>query len=177
MTDQPTNPEYLIIGQVTRPHGVRGELKLRIMTDYPERVGSLETVYVASSTDGKGAKPYSVRGMRMNKGNGLLRLDEITDRDAADRLRQQYILVSLQDAIPLDEDEFYLFQVIGMTVQLADGTVLGTVRDIIETGANDVYIVDSPEHGEVLFPITPETLIDHDTDARIVHVNLIDGLL
>jgi 16S rRNA processing protein RimM len=150
---------------------------VRLSTDYPEHVNDLTHVYIAKKPTGDGAKPYAVSGMRMNKAHGLLRLEDIDDRDQADRLRQLYVLVRFEDAVALEDDEFYLFQVIGMTVQTQDGYVVGTVKSVMETGANDVYVVDSPDHGEVLFPITVETLVSHDIEGGIVWVNLIDGLL
>ncbi|MEO0560936.1 MAG: ribosome maturation factor RimM [Chloroflexota bacterium] len=171
------SPKYLLLGQVTRPHGVRGELRIRILTDYPERIGKLQRVFTSRKADDKQPKPYVIEGMRMNKGHGLLRLEDINDRDTADRLRQHFILVSVEDAVPLGDDEFYLYQVLGMQIETGDGLKLGTIKDIIETGANDVYVVDSPTYGEVLFPITPETLIEHDIDNGVVYVNLIDGIL
>lgn len=171
------NPPYLLIGQITRPHGVRGELRVRLSTDYPDHVNELKHVYIGKKLSGEDAQPYAVSGLRMNKAHGLLRLEEINDRNQADRLRQLYVLVRFEDAVSLEDDEFYLFQVIGMSVQTQDGFTLGTVRRVMETGANDVYVVDSPEHGEVLFPITVETLISHDIEDGIIWVNIPDGLL
>jgi 16S rRNA processing protein RimM len=176
MTKQ-TSPEYLLLGQITRPHGIRGELRMRLLTDYPERIAELEHVYIGKRSNGDGAHPFKVAGMRMHQGLGLLRVDGITDRSAADRLRRQYVMVPLAEAIPLGDDEFYLFQVIGMHLETEGGYRLGTVTRVIETGANDVYVLDSPDYGEVLFPITIETLIEHDMAAGVVLVNIPDGLL
>lgn len=173
----PISPEYLLIGQITRPHGIRGEMRVRLMTDYPERVRNLEYVYVSKHDSGKDAKPLRVVGMRMHQVYGLLSVQEVNSREDADRMRQLYVLVRLADAVPLADDEFYLFQVVGLKMQTEDGLVLGIIQRVMETGANDVYIVQSEEYGEILFPITEETLIEHDIDGGVVYVRLLDGLL
>ncbi len=150
---------------------------MRILTDYPERIPKLDAVFLAKTVQGKDAKTFAVSGMRMHQGHGLLTLDGVKDRDDADRLRQLYVLVRLQDAIPLEDDEFYLYELIGLTMQTEDGYVLGTISNVLETGANDVYVVNSPEHGEVLFPAIDDTIIDHDIEKGVVVVNIPDGLL
>lgn len=160
-----------------RPHGVRGELRVRLLTDYPERIAELETVYLADSPDAKQPRPYHVAGMRMNGNFGLLRLHEVPDRTAAERYRGLYVLIDLEHAVPLEAGEFYLYQLIGLTVQTGDDQLLGTLTDVIETGANDVYVVDSPQYGEVLIPVTPETIVKTDIDAKLLTVNLPEGLL
>lgn len=170
-------PKYLLLGEVLRPHGVRGELRLRILTDYPERIGQLKTVYLGVDADDPKPKPYHVEAMRMNREYGLLKLREISDRDQADRLRQLFVMVPLADAVPLDEGEFYLYQLIGLTVKLEDGDTLGTLTDVIETGANDVYVIDSPQYGEVLIPAIDDTILKTDVGAGELIVRLPEGLL
>lgn len=150
---------------------------MRLMTDYPERIGELAQVYLGEQIQDDAPTPYTVQGMRMNKGNGLLRLEGIADRDAADRLRSLYVFVHIEDAVPLEEGEFYLYQLIGLQVQDESGFVVGTIENVMETGANDVYVIDSPDYGEVLFPAHEETIIDHDIENGIVIVNIPDGLL
>jgi 16S rRNA processing protein RimM len=173
----PPQPEYLLLGEILRPHGVMGEVKMRVLTAYPERISKLESVYLGSGTDGADARIYVVERSRMNQGYVLLKLQDIDDRNAADTLRQLYVMVSLDEAIPLEEGEFYLYQLIGLTVKTTDDETLGTLTEVLETGANDVYIVDSPQYGEVLIPATPETIIKTDIDGRTVIVKLPEGLL
>ncbi len=170
-------PEYLLLGEVLRPHGVRGELRLRILTDHPERINDLERVFVGRDPSQPNAQPYAVEQMRMNVEYGLLKLKGIDDRNQADRLRGMYVMIDLAHAVPLEEGEFYLYQLIGITVQTAQGEVLGTITDVLETGANDVYIVASPTYGEILIPDTEQTVLDIDVDAGVVVVELPDGLL
>ncbi len=170
-------PAYLLLGEVLRPHGIRGELRIRLLTDYPERIASLKTVYLADSPEAAKVKPYQVQGMRMNGGFGLLRLRDIDDRTQADRLRGLYLLIDIEHAVPLEEGEVYLYQLIGLTVQTQSGETLGTLKDVMETGANDVYVVDSPRYGEILIPVTEQTIVKTDVSTGLIVVNLPEGLL
>jgi 16S rRNA processing protein RimM len=86
-------------------------------------------------------------------------------------------MVSIEDAVPLDEGEVYLYQLIGMTVQTDDGRELGQITEVLETGANDVYIVKSPDYGEVLIPATDETILETNAETRRIVVKLPEGLL
>lgn len=170
-------PKYLIVGQILRPHGVQGELKIRLMTDYPERIRELGSVLLGRTADTDQVTTYQVERLRLQPEFGILKLEGIDDRDQAERLRMLLLLVTVENAVPLEEGEYYLFQLIGMTVKTQDGETLGTVSDVLETGANDVYIVDSPKHGEVLIPVTDETVLETDPKTRVITVKLPDGLL
>jgi 16S rRNA processing protein RimM len=170
-------PDYLLLGEVLRPHGVLGELRVRIMTDYPERIGELETVYLARDIAGTAARAFKVQKVRRHQGYALITLNGITNRDHVDPLRGLYVLVSIEDAVPLADDEIYLYQLIGMTVQTEEGRVLGELTDVIDTGANDVYVVASPDLGEILIPAIDETIIKTDTDNNTLIVKLLEGLL
>lgn len=171
------NPAYLLLGEVLRPHGIRGELRIRLLTDYPERIAQLETVYLADSPEPTKVVPYHVQGMRRNADYGLLKLREIPDRTQAERLRGLYVLIDIAHAIPLEADEFYLYQLIGLRVETNTGEALGTLVEVLETGANDVYIVDSPRYGEILIPVTGETIVKTDVQAGVMIVSLPEGLL
>jgi len=175
MTDD--QPTYLLIGEVLRPHGVAGELRVRVLTDYPERIVELDQIYLGTSPTSRKIKPHKLEKMRMHKGYALLKLARIDDRNLADRLRGLYVMVHIDEAIPLEDDEIYLYQLIGMRVQTTDGEDLGKITDVLETGANDVYIVNGGRYGEVLVPVTDETLIETDEINGIITVQLPDGLL
>lgn len=170
-------PAYLLLGEILRPHGVRGEVRMRILTDYPERINQLERVYVGDALEDMSPAPYTVEHMRMHQDYGLLKLKGVDDRDAADLLRELFVMIDIDNAIPLEEGEFYLFQLIGLTVRTVEGETLGELVDVLETGANDVYVVSSSGYGEILIPVTDDTILDTDIDAGVVTVKLPDGLL
>ncbi len=172
-----TEPEFLLLGEILRPHGIRGELRMRMLTDYPERISAIGSVFVGRSPNDSAAKRYRVQAMRMHKNYGLLKLKTIADRNDAEVLRGLFVMVRLEDAVPLEDGEFYLYQLIGMSVVTHDNVLLGSVTDIIETGANDVYVVHGTRYGEVLVPVTDETILETDVAARRIIVRLPEGLL
>jgi 16S rRNA processing protein RimM len=176
MTAAPS-PSYLLIGEILRPHGIVGELKMRVLTAYPERLRDLKTVYLADDPESQSPDVYTLTQVRYHHDYALIKLKEIPDRTAAERYRELFVLVAIDDAIPLETGEHYLFQLIGMTVQLETGETLGTLVDVMETGANDVYVVESDEYGEVLIPATEHTVLNTDAQARCITVRLPEGLL
>ncbi len=173
----PAGPRYLLLGEILRPHGIRGELRMRVLTDFPERIPTLAAVYIGVGPASPDVKPYQVEHMRMHQAYGLLKLQGVEDRSQAELLRDLLVMVPLENAVPLEPGEFYLYQLIGLAVETVDGEALGTLRDVIETGANDVYVVASPAHGEVLLPATDEVIVRVDIAAGVMVVNLIEGLL
>lgn len=176
MTPSPT-PPFLLLGRVLRPHGVRGELRVEVLTAYPERIGPGKTLYLGRDPqNATRATPYTVAQARRHQQYLILRFETITDRDAAERLRGQAVMVAFDDAVPLEEDEIYLFQLIGLQVITDTGEDLGHVKEIIETGANDVFVVTGPR-GEVLLPDIDECILDIDLDAGRMTVHVLDGLL
>ncbi|MBZ0294575.1 MAG: ribosome maturation factor RimM [Anaerolineae bacterium] len=175
--DTPSGPFYLLLGEILRPHGIRGELRVRILTDYPERMLEFDSVHIGTDPESPEAAIYQIEKLRLSKGYGLLKLEGIDDRNQAELLRDLYVMIDVDEAIPLEEGEFYLYQVIGLTVQTEQGQALGTIREVLETGANDVYIIDSPEYKEILLPVTPETVLNTDIQSGLVTVRLPEGLL
>jgi 16S rRNA processing protein RimM len=170
-------PPFLLLGRVLRPHGIRGELRIEVLTAYPERVVPAMCVYIGSDPkDAATAAEYEVTKVRTHQQYLILQLAGVLDRDTADLLRQKYVMIPLEDAVPLEEDEFYLYQAIGLSVHTVDHEFLGKIVEVLETGANDVYVVQGPR-GEVLLPAIDECVVDVDFDAGKMTVCLMDGLL
>jgi 16S rRNA processing protein RimM len=165
-------PEFLIVGRIIKPHGVRGDLAMKVITDYPERLPEIDTLYV-----GPAYEPYRVRRVRFHADGTLMLFEGIEDRDAAECLRGMMVYVHIDDAVPLEEGEYYLFQVIGSQVVTGDGQVLGTLTDLLETGANDVYVVTAPDGREILIPVIPEVVRHVDVNKKVVTIDLLDGLI
>jgi len=169
-------PPFLLLGRVLRPHGVRGELRLEIMTAYPERIVEGGRVFLGADPQDPGAaEERRVAHARRHQQFLILELEGITDRDEADAYREQYVMIPLEDAVPLEEGEFYLFQVLGIDVFTDEGEFLGRVSDVIETGANDVYVVHGPS-GEILLPDIEECILKVDIPANRMTVHLMEGL-
>ncbi len=164
-------PRYLTIGRVLKPWGVRGELKIEIMTDFPERFASLKTVYL-----GEDAKAFPVERARLHGKAALLKLKGIDTEQAAARLRDQLVQVPTEEAVPLPEGKFYLYQLIGLHVKTTQGQDIGEVTDILETGANDVYVVRQGER-EVLIPAIEPVVKKVDLANGELIIEPMEGLL
>ncbi|MGJ3240792.1 MAG: ribosome maturation factor RimM [Anaerolineae bacterium] len=178
MTNTQQQPHYLVLGEILRPHGVRGEMRMRVITDYPERlINQVKTVYLGTSADEADADTYTLKSARFHKDYLLITLDDVSDRNQADPLRGQLVMIDLDHAVPLAEGEYYLYQLIGLAVQTDTGIQLGKIQQVIETGANDVYVVKGREYGEILLPAHDETLINVDFEAGLVTMKLPEGLL
>ena len=170
-------PPFLLLGQVQRPHGVRGELRIEIMTAYPDRIVPGMEVYMGTDPqDTNSAVIYKITNVRSHQHLLILRLEGVDDRESADLLRKHYVMVTLEDAVPLEEGEYYLYQVIGLRVRTEDGEDLGQVAEVIETGANDVYVINGPR-GEILLPAIDECVREVDIEGGSITVHLLDGLL
>jgi 16S rRNA processing protein RimM len=167
----PSEPQFLAVGRVLRPHGLRGELRVEIHTDYPERFALYRQLYLGSAY-----VPYRLEGHRFHQGVVLLTLEGIDDRNKATALQGQWVWIAMDDAVPLEEGEYYLHQVLDLRVITVDGEELGWVAEIIETGANDVYVVHGAR-GEILLPAIPEVIVKVDVQAGKMTVRLLDGLV
>ena len=173
----PIKTDYLILGKIHRPHGIRGEVRMSLLTDFPERLLDMETVFLGKSPTDKKLRMVELEDVRFHKRYALLSLSGVESRDAAERLKGQMVMIDLASAVPLEEDEYYLYQLIDLMVQTEAGKQIGRIKDVMETGANDVYIVKNDVHGELLLPAHEETILKIDIEAGIVLMTLPEGLL
>lgn len=165
-------PTRLIIGKILKPFGVHGELKVEILTDFPKRFASLRQVFV-----GADAKLFSVERAHLhNDHTALVKLAGIDTPEQAGKLREQLLSVAIDDAVQLRDNQVYLFQTIGLTVKTTDGQTLGKIIDVLDTRANDVYIVDAGAR-EILIPAIPEIVREIDLARGEMIVQLIDGIV
>jgi len=171
-----TQPEfrYLAIGKIIRAHGLRGELSVMLLTDFPERFENMEWVYLGNELE---AEAYRLESHRWHKGRILLTLSGVTDRNQAEQLRGQLVQVPLEEAMPLPEGKFYLYELIGLQVMSTEGERLGAIANILETGANDVYVVEDDGQEKLLLPAIPDVVQSIDIANGQMVVNLIDGLI
>lgn len=169
-------PRYLAVGRVLRPHGVRGELRVGILTDYPERLGQHTDFYLAQPDSPDVVQCYPVEKLRRSKKVLLLKLAGCDDRNAADELRGMLVQIPIEEAVPLEEGEYYYFQLVGVRVEMENGEWLGQVTEVLETGANDVYVVQGPR-GEVLLPAVDDIVLELDLELKRMVVRLLPGTL
>ena len=170
-SEEPFDPAYVVIGRVTRPHGVRGEVRVEVHTDEPERFLWLEQVLLGEDS----LTPVGIENARFHQKAVILKLKGLETRDAAEALRNQLLLVPFEEAVPLEEDEVFLFQLVGLTVVTTEDEWLGEVTEVLQTGANDVLVVASPA-GELLIPDIPDVVLQVDLEIGRILVELPPGL-
>ncbi len=164
-------PVYLVIGFLRRPHGVHGEIIMDLHTDFPERIKSGRKVYIGDSYEA--ATFASVRA----HGDGLLvKLRGYDTPEAAGRFRNQWVYVRSSEVPPLPDGQYYNYELIGVDVVDDSGNALGKLEEILETGANDVYVVRDDAGKEILLPAIPSVILDLDMDRRLLKVHLLEGL-
>lgn len=167
-------PRYVAVGHIVAPHGIRGEVKVELMTDFPERYRPGAKFYLGDLA-GTAVTPVQVTAARPHQDAMLVKLASVPDRNAAELLRDQYLLILEEDLMVLGEHENYVHDLIGLQVFAADGEVLGELTEVLFTRANDVYVVTGPQ-GEVLLPALREVVLHVDLAARRMTVAVPDGL-
>lgn len=165
-------PEFLAVGKLHRPHGVHGEILMSVWTDFPERLVPGVLVYV-----GEDHKPVRIRSIRSHRDDLLISFEEYPVREEVGLLRNQVLMVKSSDRAPLEDGELYIHHIIGMrVVDDASDKYLGTVTEIIETGANDVYIVRCDSGSELLLPAIDSVILDIDIELHEMRVHILPGL-
>lgn len=166
--------DYLKVGVITTTHGVRGEVKVFPTTDSADRF--LELDFVLLDT-GKELRRLELERVKFFKNLAILKFRGIDNINDIEMYRGRDLWIPREMAQPLGEDENYIGDLIGMEVFLEDGSRFGKLLDVMETGANDVYVVSSEEHGEVLLPAIRECILDVDVKENRMTIRLMDGLL
>jgi len=174
---RPPAPRYLAVGLIVGAHGLRGELKVQLLTDDPHRFGQLERVLLGVE-DAEPA-PWPLASYRLHKGRALLQLEGCSDRTTAEALRGYLVQVPFAEAIPLEEGQYFEHQIMGLEVRTASGDCLGTVDEIIHTGSNQVYVVRGagPDLHELLIPAISGVVLEVDLEAGWLVVELPQGLV
>jgi 16S rRNA processing protein RimM len=165
-------PEYLVVGFLRRPHGVKGEILMDIQTDFPERLKTGLTVFV-----GEEYQPMVIASRRPHAAGMLVRFRGITTPENAGLYRNTWVYVPAANRPELPEGEYYHHQLIGLNVVTDEGRDLGILADILETGANDVYVVRDADGVEILLPAIPPVVLDVKLADRQIRVHLLDGLI
>lgn len=166
---------YLAVGHISGVHGLRGEVKVELYTDFPDRFSPGVVLFA-----GNHLEELTVRHARPHKGQMLLAFADIEDRDAADELRGQWLFVDEKNAVALEDDSYWIHDILGMTVFAEDGELLGVIQDVLFTGANEVYVVqrtlDADGVEELLLPAITDVVRQVNVEARTMTVHLLPGL-
>ena len=164
--------EYFRIGVITEPHGVHGELKVYPTTDDAAHLKKVKEYYMNTS---EGMELFHLQGMKLQNDRIILKFKEITDRDMAEKLRKKELFVDRAHAVPLNEDEYYISDLEGLNVYENDEKI-GTLAEVLRTGANDVYRIERTDGSEVLLPAIKQCILNVDIKEGRIDVSVMEGL-
>lgn len=167
-----SEPLFLAVGKLHRPHGVHGDMSMEVLTDFPERLSAGITLYIGSEHT-----PLQLKKVRRQNRGLLVSFQGVENPEATVVLRNQFVYVQTADRPTLPEGEYYHHQIIGLQVFTQQGDFLGTIVEILETGANDVFVIRPQNGREILIPNTDEVVLQIDIDQNRMTIHLLPGLL
>jgi 16S rRNA processing protein RimM len=165
-------PEYLVVGYLRRPHGVHGEMVMVVHTDFPERLKPDTAVFI-----GDVHRQLIIAGARFHNEGLIIKFQDLNTPEEAGRFRNQSVYVRSADRPALPEGQYYHHELIGFAVVDEKGELIGTLAEIMQTGANDVYVVMQAGGNEILLPVIPSVVLAVEMASRQIRVRLIPGLL
>ena len=166
--------ELFRVGVISNTHGIRGEVKVYPTTDNVRRFDDLKEVILDT---GKEQLILHVTSVKYFKNMVILKFKEFDNINDIIPYKGMDLLVTRENAIPLEEGEYYIADIIGSKVITDEDNILGTLTDVLQTGANDVYVVKTKDGKEVLLPSIEECILDRDIENKIVKVHIMKGLL
>lgn len=161
----PGEPAFLAVGRLRRPHGITGEILMDVLTGFPERLRQGKTVYA-----GEVHEPLRIVGIRGHNQELIVRFEGMNTPEEVGRLRNAMVFVKASEIPSLPEGEYYHHQLLGLTVVDETGRELGKLEQILETGANDVYVVKTVEGKELLLPAVDDVILEVNLERREVRV-------
>ena len=164
-------PVYLTVGFIRRPHGLHGEMVMDLHTDFPERMKRGRKLLV-----GEEHEPQTLASARPHQAGLLIKLKGIDTPEAAGQLRNQWVYIKSSDPPPLPEGKIYQHEMFGFQVVDENEQLLGELVEILETGANNVYVVRDESGRERLLPAIPTVVLNVDPARRLMRVHLLEGL-
>ena len=166
--------DILRVGVITTTHGIAGEVKVFPTTDDPNRFKKLKKVLLDT---GRGMEELSIVQVKFFKNLVILKFQDHNRIEDVMAMKGRDLYVTRENAVKLGENENFIADLIGMEVYEENDELLGTLTDVIQTGANDVYAVEMKDGREVLIPAIRQCILSVDTDSNIMVVHLLEGLL
>ena len=171
-------PTMVTIGRILGAHGVRGEIKVLPLTDFPERFLDMDRIDIFRP-EGKLIASLSIRTIRLHEGKGLFLVgsEDISDRDKAQALEGGLIMVDPSERVPLPEGNYWIEDIVGLAVVLSGtGEELGKVEDVLRTGVHDVYSLRTPEGDVRMIPAVREVVLRVSPEEGVIEISLPEGL-
>lgn len=166
--------DTLRVGVITSTHGVRGEVKVFPTTDDANRFKKLKTVILDT---GREQLTLNIESVKFFKNMVILKFKEFNDINEIEKYKGKDLLIRRDQAVKLEPDENFIVDLIGLKVITDEGEAFGTVKDVLQTGANDVYVIEHVSGREYLFPAIKQCILNVDLDAGEMKVHIMDGLL
>ena len=166
--------DMLRVGVISSTHGVRGEVKVFPTTDDPARFEDLETVFLDT---GREKLKLEISGVKFFKNMVILKFKGYDNINDIEKYRGKDLWITRDQDVPLGEDENFVADLIGLSVVTDQGETLGVMKDVMFTGANDVYVVERENGKELLFPAIKDCILDVDLEEGVMTVHVLDGLL
>ncbi|MDD4049252.1 MAG: ribosome maturation factor RimM [Clostridia bacterium] len=164
--------EYIKVGQIINTHGNKGGLKIYPLTDDVKRFFELKKVHIKIS---EVYSIFTLETVKINKELIILTLEEISDMNEAEKLKNHYLEIPIDEVRPLPEGSFYIFQLVGLEVYEGD-KYMGKIKDVLKPGANDLFVVETPENKEIYLPALKSVITRIDFDCKRVDVKIPLGL-
>lgn len=166
--------DTLRVGVISSTHGVRGEVKVFPTTDEPEQFKNWKTVILDT---GREKRTLNIEGVKFFKNMVILKFKEFNDISEIEKYRNKDLLILREQAGEPGPDENFIVDLIGLKVVTDEGEEFGTMKDVILTGANDVYVIEGTDGKEYLFPAIRQCILDVNLETRTMTVHILDGLL
>ena len=166
--------DTLRVGVISSTHGVRGEVKVYPTTDDVNRFKKLKTVILDT---GREQMTLSIENVKFFKNMVILKFKEFNNINEIEKYKGKDLLIRRDQAVKLAPNENFITDLIGLKVVTDEGKEFGTLTDVLQTGANDVYVIESLEGKEYLFPAIPQCILDVNLESQMVTVHILDGLL
>ena len=166
--------DLVAIAKIARPHGIRGEVSADVLTDFPERFNGLKSV-TALMPNGE-RRDLKIEDFRFQKNRVLLKFAGFDSMDLAETLRETEICIAESEAVALEEDEFYDWQLEGCSVETIEGENLGTVKELMRNGATEILVV-AGEEKEFLIPFAAAICTEIDIENKLIRVDAPEGVL
>lgn len=165
---------FLQVGVITNTHGIKGEVKVFPTTDDPARFKSLKNVILDTGRD---RVELEIEQVKFFKQFVILKFKGYDSINAVEQYRKKSLLVSRENAVELQENEYFIADLLDINVVTDEGEQLGTLKDVLQTGANDVYVVETPEGQEILIPAIRQCILSVNLDEQTMRVHLLKGLV
>ncbi len=168
--------DYFVIGKIVNTQGIRGDVRIVPQTDDITRFEKLKTVEIYKEKDKNSSRVLTIGKVWYHKKFVVIKFKEIENMNEAEKIKDYLIKIDRKDAVPLDEDEFFIADLIGVKVITDEKEELGEIKDVITTGANDVYVIKTSGK-DILIPAIKQCVLNVDMSSRTMTIHLMKGLV